>query len=94
MTKHFLIYAGPEYKDKNGYSYEGISIEEAKQRAIKQACVDYEVEDIKEDEEKDKLKKDKEKAREIEAAREGTSQLSAVDPNTLPSTPSGGTNIP
>ena len=51
MTKHFLIYAGPEYKDKNGYSYEGISIEEAKQRAIKQACVDYEVEDIKEDEE-------------------------------------------
>ena len=50
-------------------------------------------EDIKEDEEKDKLKKDTEKAKEIEAAREGTSQLGSVDPGALPDTPSGGTNI-
>lgn len=43
MTKHYLIYAGPEYKDKNCYDYKGISIEEAKQKAIKQACIDYDV---------------------------------------------------
>ena len=48
MTKHYLIYAGPEYDVKNCYDYEGISIEEAKQKAIKQACIDYELEDLDE----------------------------------------------
>ena len=51
MTKHIFIYAGPEYRNKNFYNYEGISIEEAKQKAIKQACIDYEVEDSEEDDE-------------------------------------------
>jgi len=51
MTKHYLIYAGPEYKDKNCYDYKGIFIEEAKQKAIKQACIDYGVEDLNEDDE-------------------------------------------
>ncbi len=52
MTKHISIYAGPEEDTKNCYDYEGISIEEAKQKAIKQACIDYELaEDIEEDDE-------------------------------------------
>ena len=51
MTKHYLIYAGPEYDVKNCYDYEGISIEEAKQKAIKQACIDYDLEDLDEDDE-------------------------------------------
>ena len=49
MTKHLLIYAGPEYEDKSCYHYEGISIEEAKQKAIKQSCIDWEREDLDED---------------------------------------------
>ena len=51
MTKHILIYAGPEYIDKNAYDYEGISIEEAKEKAIKEACSDYDREDLTEDDE-------------------------------------------
>ena len=51
MTKHYLVYAGPEYKDKNCYDYKGISVEEVKQKAIKQACIDYDLEDLDEDDE-------------------------------------------
>ena len=51
MTKHLLIYAGPEYKDKNGYDYKDISIEEAKQKAIKEACSDFDRENLTEDDE-------------------------------------------
>jgi len=51
MTKHILIYAGPEYVDKNPYDYEGISIEEAKEKAIKEACSDYDRENLDEDDE-------------------------------------------
>ena len=51
MTKHISIYAGPEFHDKNCYDYEGISIEEANQKAIKQACIDYERENFEENDE-------------------------------------------
>jgi hypothetical protein len=51
MTKHYLVYAGPAWWGKNCYDYKGISIEEAKQKAIKQACIDYSVEDLDEDDE-------------------------------------------
>ena len=52
-------------------------------------------EDIKdENAEDEKLTTKKKKALEIQAAKEGTRQFSAIDPNALPNTPSGGVNTP
>tara|TARA_R100001530_G_scaffold7958_1_gene8489 strand:- start:413 stop:667 length:255 start_codon:yes stop_codon:yes gene_type:complete len=52
-------------------------------------------EDIKDDQADDeKISTKKKKATEAEAAREGTKQFGAINPSQLPSTPSGGTNVP
>ena len=52
-------------------------------------------EDITDDQADDeKLTTKKKKALEIAAAKEGTKQFGAIDPSTLPSTPSGGVNTP
>ena len=52
-------------------------------------------EDITDDKEEDeKVTTKKKKALEIQAAKEGVKQFGAIDPNALPSTPSGGVNTP
>ena len=48
----------------------------------------------KETGEDDKLSTRKKKALEIKATKEGVRQFGAIDPASLPSTPSGGTNVP
>ena len=42
----------------------------------------------------DKLTSRKKKALEIKATKEGVKQFGAIDPASLPNTPSGGTNVP
>tara|TARA_Y100001951_G_scaffold86468_1_gene76876 strand:+ start:872 stop:1126 length:255 start_codon:yes stop_codon:yes gene_type:complete len=52
-------------------------------------------EDIRDDQAEDeKISTKKKKALEIQAAKEGTKQFGAIDPSTLPSTPSGGVTTP
>tara|TARA_R100000458_G_scaffold8015_1_gene6337 strand:+ start:40 stop:303 length:264 start_codon:yes stop_codon:yes gene_type:complete len=56
-------------------------------------------EDIRGDDltEDEKLTNKRKKALEVQAAKEGTKQLSAIDPSAgtnLPQTPAGGTNVP
>mgnify|MGYP003145877036 CR=1 FL=1 len=46
------------------------------------------------DAEDEKLSTRKKKALEIKATKEGVKQFGAIDPASLPSTPSGGTNVP